>query len=154
MKITASFVDFSETTNVLERPMQRDAAFWRTELGDLQAAGITDLVIARSVVLGRAHYHSSIFEEWSETDALAQVMEAAGALGLGVYLGLDINTCFWDVSRGYPATLRAPGTGSGQQRRPLLEQRGDVHLSQLGRAADARAAGGSNCHDHEPGTDS
>jgi hypothetical protein len=106
MKITASFIDFSETTNALERPMQRDAAFWRTELGDMQAAGITDLVIARSMVLGRAHYHSSIFEEWSETDAVAQVMEAADALGLGVYLGLDINTCFWDSSRDFTRMMQ------------------------------------------------
>jgi hypothetical protein len=52
-------------------------------------------------VLGRAHYHSGFFEEWSEADAVAMVMQAAAEAGVGVYLGLDLNMSFWDPSRDF-----------------------------------------------------
>lgn len=100
-KITISAVDFSERTNQYATPLVRDDAFWQAELADMRAAGITDVLIARSMVLGRAHYHSAIFEEWSETDVVAQVMAAADAAGMGVYLGLDLNLYFWDRDRDF-----------------------------------------------------
>lgn len=100
-KITVTAVDFSERTNQYETPLVRDDAFWRAELADMRAAGIADVLIARSMVLGRAHYHSALFEEWSETDVVAQVMAAAEAAGVGVYLGLDLNLYFWDRDRDF-----------------------------------------------------
>lgn len=105
-RITASFVDFSERTNEYGKPLAKDQAFWDAELGDMCAAGITEVVIARSVVQGRAHYHSAVFEEWQEADAVAMVMRAAAEHGVGVYLGLDLNTCFWDRSRDFTRMMR------------------------------------------------
>lgn len=100
-KIRATFVDFSETTNVFDRPLERDFDFWRNEMRDIRAAGIADIILARTVVKGRAHYHSELFEEWLEQDVLARVMQAAAENGLGVYLGLDLNLCFWDRQRDF-----------------------------------------------------
>ena len=106
-KISATFIDFSERTNAYDKPLHRDLSFWQAELRDMREAGIEDVVIARSVVLGRAHYHSEIFEEWLEEDAVSMVMQAAtGEQGLGVYLGLDLNMCFWDKSRGFKRMMR------------------------------------------------
>lgn len=105
-KISATFIDFSERTNVYDKPLQRDLSFWKAELRDMREAGIEDVVIARSVVLGRAHYHSDIFEEWQEEDAVSMVMQAAVEQGLGVYLGVDLNMCFWDKSRDFSRMMR------------------------------------------------
>ncbi|OPZ31281.1 MAG: hypothetical protein BWZ02_00305 [Lentisphaerae bacterium ADurb.BinA184] len=105
-KISATFLDFSERTNHLDKPLDRDLAFWQAELRDMREAGIADVVIARAVVLGRAHYHSALFEEWAETDAVAMVMQAAADQGLGVYLGLDLNMNLWDQSRDFPRMMR------------------------------------------------
>jgi hypothetical protein len=105
-KINASFVDFSERTNVYDKPLQRDLSFWQSEMRDMREAGIEDLVVARSVVLGRAHYHSEIFDEWLEDDVLSMVMRAAKDQGLGVYLGLDLNMYFWDKSRDFNRMMR------------------------------------------------
>lgn len=93
-RITVTCVDFSERTNEYEKPLVKDQAFWDAELRDMRAAGIADVVIARGVVQGRAHYHSHVFEEWQEADAVAMVMQAAAEHGVGVYLGLDLNLCF------------------------------------------------------------
>ncbi len=105
-KISATFIDFSEQTNVFETPLNRDAAFWQSEMRDIREAGIADVVISRSVVKGRAHYHSALFDEWLETDVLALAMQAAAAAGLGVYLGLDLNMSLWDQSRDFPRMMR------------------------------------------------
>jgi hypothetical protein len=100
-KISVTALDFSERTNRYEQPLDRDLAFWQAELRDMRAAGIEDVLIARSMVLGRAHYHSALFEEWTERDAVAMVMQAAADAGVGVYLGLDLNLYFWDRNRDF-----------------------------------------------------
>ncbi len=105
-KISATFLDFSEKTNFFDRMLTRDLSFWQAELRDIRAAGMTDVVVARSVMLGRAHYHSAIFEEWLEADVLAQVMQAANEAGVGVYLGLDLNMCLWDQGRDFSRMMR------------------------------------------------
>jgi hypothetical protein len=105
-KVSATFVDFSERTNFLDKVLDRDPAFWRAELRDMREAGIRDVVIARAVVLGRAHYHSAFFEEWLEQDTVAAVMQAAGEEGLGVYLGFDLNLCLWDQRRDFARMMR------------------------------------------------
>lgn len=105
-KISATFVDFSARTNFLEQPLDRDLAFWQAELGDMRAAGIADIVIARSLVLGRAHYRSAVFEEWLEQDAVDMVMQAAAEHEMGVYLGLDLNMCLWDRSRDFARMMQ------------------------------------------------
>lgn len=105
-KISATFIDFSERTNVFDKPLNRDQAFWQAEMSDIHAAGMDDVVITRSVVLGRAHYHSALFEEWHEADHVALAMQAAGGAGLGVYLGLDLNMSFWDQSRDFSRMMR------------------------------------------------
>ncbi|MHB9131348.1 MAG: DUF4434 domain-containing protein [Armatimonadota bacterium] len=105
VKISVTALDFSERTNRYEQPLLRDQAFWNVELHDMRVAGIEDVLIARSMVQGRAHYHSAVFEEWSETDTVAMVMQAAAKVGMGVYLGLDLNLAFWDRSRVFPRMM-------------------------------------------------
>jgi hypothetical protein len=105
-RISATFLDFSARTNVYDPPLANDPAFWQAELRDMRAAGIADVVIARSVIHGRAHYHSALFEEWQEQDALAAVFQAAAETGLGVYLGLDLNLFLWDQSRDFARMMQ------------------------------------------------
>ncbi len=105
-KISATFVDFSEACNGYHTPLDRDQEWWRRELLDARDAGIEELVIARSMVHGKAHYHSALFEEWLEQDTVAMVMTAAGELDLRVWLGLDLNLCFWDQRRDFARMLQ------------------------------------------------
>ncbi len=105
-KISATFIDFSEHTNEFNKPMTQKPDFWMSELSDMANAGIEDIVIARSVVLGRAHYHSSTFEEWQEPDTVAMTMQAAAEHGMGVYLGLDLNLSFWDRKRDFKRMMK------------------------------------------------
>ena len=105
-KISATFLDFSEKTDFYDRMLKRDLAFWQAELRDMREAGIEDVVVARTVLSGRAHYHSALLEEWDEQDAVAAVMQAAAEAGLGVYLGLLLNLSFWDRTRDFGRMLR------------------------------------------------
>jgi len=105
-KISATFVDFSERTDFYDKMLQREPEYWRTEIRDLRDAGITDIVIARTVLAGKAHYHSELLEEWSETDPVAALMQAAAENNVGVYLGLDLNLHFWDQDRDFSRMLK------------------------------------------------
>jgi hypothetical protein len=105
-KISATFLDFSERTDFHDRMLDRGLDFWRTELRDLHEAGMEDVVIARTVLAGRAHYHSAVLEEWSEQDDVAAVMQAAAEVGVGVYLGLFLNIAFWDRNRDFVRMMR------------------------------------------------
>jgi hypothetical protein len=105
-KISASFVDFSKRTDFYDAMLNRDLDFWRDEMRDLRAAGIEDIVVARSVLAGRAHYHSALLEEWDEQDAVSLVMQAAGEQGVGVMLGLTLNLNFWDRTRDFGRMMK------------------------------------------------
>lgn len=105
-KISASFLDFSERTNFHDHMINRGAGFWKTEMKDMAAAGITDVVVARAVLAGRAHYHSAMLEEWVEEDQLAAVMQGAEEQGIGMYLGLDLNLFFWDADRDFSRMMK------------------------------------------------
>ena len=94
-KISCSFIDFSERTDFNDRMLNRELNFWRTEMKDMRAAGITDVVVARTVLAGRAHYHSALFEEWEEQNPVSFVMQSAAEAGVGVMLGLTLNLHFW-----------------------------------------------------------
>lgn len=105
-RISASFLDFSVRTDFCDRMLNATHAFWVQEMRDLRECGITEVVVARTVLAGRAHYHSSMLEEWLEEDQLAHVMAAAREVGVGVYLGLDLNLFFWDKDRDFGRMLR------------------------------------------------
>ena len=100
-KISCSFIDFSERTDFNDRMLNRELNFWRTEMKDMRAAGITDVVVARTVLAGRAHYHSALFEEWEEQNPVSFVMQSAAEAGVGVMLGLTLNLHFWDKDRDF-----------------------------------------------------
>jgi hypothetical protein len=105
-KISATFVDFSKTTNQYDVLIEEGPKFWREELQDISRAGIQDVIIARSVVRGRAHYKSSMIPEWTSEDLVEVIFEEAKKIGLGVYLGLDLNTNFWDRSRDFSRLMK------------------------------------------------
>lgn len=108
-RITGTFVDFgvnasaspSAYSDIMIRP-----GFWRRELADMQAAGITDVIIARIMELGRTHYHSMLLQEWDATDHTRLIMDAAGELGLKVWLGGHLNAAFWDRSWDFERMMR------------------------------------------------
>lgn len=104
MNITGTFLDFSHRTNLPE-PLDRDAGFWQRELGDIKAAGMDTIIINRVMDRGRTYYHSRHFEEYTETDTVAAVMDAAAAHGLEVWLGLYMNVTFWQRSKNFSRML-------------------------------------------------
>lgn len=108
-KITGTFLDFGVESNppcthypeIITRP-----GFWRQELADMQAAGITDVIIARIMELGRTHYHSPLFQEWDAVDHTALIMDAARELGMHVWLGGHLNLAFWDRNWDFSRMMR------------------------------------------------
>jgi hypothetical protein len=109
MRITGTFVDFGVEFG---QPTPRypeialDAGFWDREVADMRAAGITDLIIARVMELGRTHYHSALFQEWEAADHIARIMTAAGSHGVKVWLGGHLNAAFWDRSWDFDRMMR------------------------------------------------
>ena len=109
MKITGTFIDFGvefgapspRYPEVMLRP-----DFWRRELGDMRDAGITDVIIARIMELGRTHYHSPLFQEWDAADHVARIMTVAGERGMKVWFGGHLNLAFWDRSRDFVRMMR------------------------------------------------
>jgi hypothetical protein len=100
-KITGTFIDFAVGMEYSSQCMYypellTQPGFWARELADMREAGITDVIIARIMELGRTHYHSPLFQEWGREDYTAQIMEAAGEQGLRVWLGGHLNPAFWD----------------------------------------------------------
>jgi hypothetical protein len=101
-KITGTFLDFAvefvpSGTHYPEW-LGSNPGFWDRELADMRAAGITDVIIARMMELGRTHYHSPLFQEWDRDDHVDRVMVVAADLGLRVWLGGHLNLAFWDRS--------------------------------------------------------
>lgn len=105
-RIQTTFIDFSKLTNRYQVPLEVELDYWQRELADMRAAGIEDIIIARTMVLGRTHYHSSLFEEWIETDCVADVMRAAQEQGMHVYMGLHINLNFWNRQKNFQRMMR------------------------------------------------
>ncbi|HOF87942.1 MAG TPA: DUF4434 domain-containing protein [Armatimonadota bacterium] len=100
-KITGTFIDFAvgleyaaSCTQYPERLTQ--PGFWDRELADMRAAGITEVILARIMELGRTHYHSPLFQEWDREDHTALIMRAAEEQGMRVWLGGHLNLAFWD----------------------------------------------------------
>ena len=108
-RITGTFIDFGVEFGV-PFPRYPDAmlepGFWRQELADMQAAGITDVIVARIMELGRTHYHSELFQEWESADHVDRIMTAAGELGMQVWLGGHLNLAFWDRAWDFARLMR------------------------------------------------
>lgn len=108
-RITGTFIDFGVEFGV-PFPRYPDAMlapeFWRQELADMQAAGITDVIVARIMELGRTHYHSELFQEWEAADHVDRIMTAAGELGMQVWLGGHLNLAFWDRTWDFARLMR------------------------------------------------
>jgi hypothetical protein len=108
-RITATFVDFGVEFGV---PFPRypdlmlEPDFWNRELADMNAAGITDVIIARIMELGRTHYHSDLFQEWEAADHVDRIMTAAAGLGMKVWLGGHLNLAFWDRNWDFTRMMR------------------------------------------------
>ena len=105
-KISASFVDYSERTDFHEKMLNRNLDFWRQEMRDIRNAGIEDVVVARTVLAGRAHYHSTLLEDWDEQDTVSLMMQAAREAEVGVTLGLTLNLKFWDQDRDFGRMMK------------------------------------------------
>jgi len=109
-KITGTFLDFgvvdfgSATPQYPAAMLQPD--FWRRELADMRAAGITAVIIARIMELGRTHYHSTLFQEWEARDHTALIMDAARETGIKVWLGGHLNLAFWDRNWDFARMMR------------------------------------------------
>jgi hypothetical protein len=98
-RITGTFIDFgiefgTPTPRYPDKMLLPD--FWNNELGDMANAGITDVIIARIMELGRTHYHSELFQEWESADHTERIMNAAAENGMRVWLGGHLNLAFWD----------------------------------------------------------
>lgn len=108
-RITGTFIDFGVEFGV-PHPRYPEAmlqpGFWRQELADMQAAGFTDVILARIMELGRTHYHSDLFQEWEAADHVDRIMTAAGELGLQVWLGGHLNLAFWDRNWDFLRLMR------------------------------------------------
>jgi hypothetical protein len=105
-RIQGTFIDFSQLTNRYRVPLDVGADYWRQEMADIHGAGIEDVIIARTMVLGRTHYHSPLLEEWQEADSVGHVMDAAREQGLRVYLGLHLNLSFWNRQKDFQRMMR------------------------------------------------
>jgi len=108
-KITGTFIDFGVEFGV---PFPRypelmlRADFWQQELADMRAAGITTVIPARIMELGRTHYHSELFQEWEAADHVDRIMAAAADLGMHVWLGGHLNNAFWDRNWDFARMMR------------------------------------------------
>lgn len=108
-RITGTFIDFGVEFG---NPSPHYPAvmllpeFWHQELADMHAAGIADVIIARSMELGRTHYHSALFQEWEAADHTERILAAAAEQGLRVWLGGHLNLAFWDRNWDFLRMMR------------------------------------------------
>ena len=108
-RITATFIDFGVEFGALfprYPEVMLNPDFWRQELSDMRDAGITDVIIARIMELGRTHYHSELFQEWEAADHTERIMASAAELGMKVWLGGHLNLSFWDRNWDFARMMR------------------------------------------------
>ena len=108
-RITGTFIDFGVEFGIPapHYPIAMLApGFWPQELADMQAAGITDVIIARIMELGRTHYHSELFQEWEAADHVDRILTAAAELGMRIWLGGHLNLAFWDRTWDFARMMR------------------------------------------------
>jgi hypothetical protein len=84
----------------------RPAGDWRQLTGELRTIGIYNLFLQWTVVDRKAFFHTAGFETPADTP-LPQILDLAAHSGMQVWIGLAMDTRYWDEIKQGPDLLRA-----------------------------------------------
>ncbi|QDU32067.1 hypothetical protein KS4_00960 [Poriferisphaera corsica] len=126
-KISATFIDLSRRTHLDKYLLDLNYDQWCEELTDMQAAGITTVIPARTMIYGCTYHFSDHFETWHERDTLTPLMEACRDTKMPIYLSGQINNQFWNVDdKNFDRLCKRDTNISKVLFNELYEQYGDV----------------------------